>query len=54
MKQQVWLLAAWLARKTIVFSEYQYWLKSPFSLFLSRNSLAFFYILIIKNTNLFK
>ena len=25
-------------------SEYQYWLKSPFYLFFSRKSLAFFYI----------
>jgi hypothetical protein len=43
-KQQRWERRAWLARKRMVLLEYQYWLKSPFSLVLSRNSFTLFYI----------
>lgn len=34
-------LAACSAKKAIDFSEYQYWLKSPFSLFRIRNDFIF-------------
>lgn len=44
-------LAAWFAKKAIEVAEYQYWLKSPFSLFFSKNTFIF---LSIDDLNIFK
>lgn len=47
-KQLLLDFTAWLARNRMVLLEYQYWLKSPFSLFFRRNSFAFFYMPFIQ------
>lgn len=47
-KQLLLDFTAWLARNRMVLLEYQYWLKSPFSLFFNRKSFAFFYMPFIQ------
>ena len=53
-KQPVYDFWAWLAKNTMDFCEYQYWLKSPFSLFFTKNPIAFLSILLYKIITQFK